>query len=824
MTQSFHPNATREHSDRVASRLRRTAEMILVTITGLSPLLFIPTPYLAIGAGKFLIMLAGLALALFFYGLSVLRTGALSFRLSAVQIGLWVVAMSSVIAAIMSGDYKDALFGDGFEIYTAAFVSLLALLATVIGMLKDSKSSVIRLYALLIFSALALSVYHVIRVLFGPETLSLGLFESSTTSPLGSWNGLAIFYGLTILLSLTALQQLPLTRIGRGIIVVVAMIALGMLTLINFSPIWYILAGVSILVLLYSLVRNRWSVNVDEHQSNEDGSFSSIIVASLIALVSIIFMVGGNQIGTMISTKAGVQFVEVRPSLVATMDLSQQVFADSPFFGAGSNRFADVWRLHKDPSINQTVFWNTNFDTGYSYLITSIIGSGLLGVAAWLFFLGALLWTGVRFLLRAGMDDRFWYFTGLSALISSVYLWAMSVIYVPPASVLFLAAITTGVFMVAHNRLLGGREREISIARRRADGFALIVVVIVFITASAGALYITGKQAAGVYVFNQANANVNAGDQLASLEAGIARSFELAPNDVFARQLAFYQWLQMRSLLSAQNPSDDEKKLFQDSATKGINAARLSIDLDSTDPRNHQLLGQIYGILTVVGVDGAGERAAEAYATARSLDPHNPVIRLLEAELALSRKDTATARTAAEDAVRIRPSYTEALYFLAELDIADGNVEQAAARAADVVQLEPQNPARRYQLGILLASLKRLDQAVAAFEAAVKLDPQYANARYFLALGYAEQGKKDQALEQLAVVRSLNESNKTVDEVIQKIEKGEPVSITGEPTVAEREADGENVTASDLENDLVTSPNPVSKEETKEETKPTDSE
>lgn len=817
MQQSFHPATTRESHDRLALRLRHTAELILVMVAGLSPLLFIPTPYISIGAGKVLILLAGLVLALFFFGLSVLRTGALSFRFSAVQIGLWVLAAVTISSAIFSGDYQDSLFGDGFEIQTAIFVTILALLATVIGILKDSKASIIRLYALLIFSALLLSVFHIIRIFFGADTLSFGLFPSATASPLGSWNGLAIFYGLTVLLSLTALQQLPLTAIGRGVIVVVSVVALGMLTLINFSAIWYVLAAVSILLLLYSLVRNRWSVNHDGGKHDDDGSFFSIIVATLVALIAIIFIVGGDRLGTAISNAAGVQFVEVRPSLLATIDLGQQVFADSPFFGAGPNRFADVWRLHKDQSINQTIFWNTNFDTGYSYLATSIIGSGLAGAIAWLFFLGTLLWSGVRFLLKASFADRFWYFTGLSALIASVYLWGISVIYVPPPSILFVAAITTGVFMVAHNRLLVGKERQISIARRRADGFALIVIVIVAITASAGTLYTIGKQASGVYAFNHVNATVSEGDRLANLETGIAGAFEITRNDVFARQLAFYQWLQMRSLLGTAEPTTEQQQAFQDAATKGITAARLAIDLDPTEPANHQLLGQIYGILTVVGVDGAGERAAESYATARSLDPYNPILRLLEAELALSRKDGAGARAAAEEAVKLRPIYTEAMYFLAELDIADGNVEQAAKRAADVVQLEPQNPARRYQLGILLASLQKLDAAVASFEAAVTLDPQYANARYFLALGYAEQGKTDQALKELEVVRGLNESNQSVSEVIDRIKKGEPVSITGQNTVAEREADGENVTASDLENDLVTSPNPVVDKEKKTE-------
>jgi tetratricopeptide (TPR) repeat protein len=215
--------------------------------------------------------------------------------------------------------------------------------------------------------------------------------------------------------------------------------------------------------------------------------------------------------------------------------------------------------------------------------------------------------------------------------------------------------------------------------------------------------------------------------------------------------------------------------------------------------------------LAVAGVEGAKERASETFQIAKQYDPSSPVAHLMEAELAIQLDDKAAAREAAERAVVLRNGYTEALFLLAQLDIAEGNTERAIAIVKAITQLEPENPARRYQLGILLASFNQLDDAIVSFEEAVNLDPQYANARYLLALGYAEKGMVDEAIEQLTIVRGLSEGNEMVDELISQLQTTGSIntSLTNQSPVSERSAEDGGVVETDLENDLVTSSNPV---------------
>lgn len=804
----LHPGSSASASDQLAERLRGAARSLLVLVCGLFPILFIPSAYMPLSSGKTMILAAAVALAVLLYVLSVLREGSLSIRLPLPILGLWLIAAATAVSAALSGDLRDAFFGDGLDSYTVAFTVLLAATATAMGIFGRSQSSVMRLYIVLIGSGLVLSLFHVARLLFGPEALSFGLWNSATVSPIGSWNGLAIFYGLVVLLSLLALQQLPITRVGRYIVIGVIALSLLMLSVINFSTVWWVLAFVAGSIMIYHLAKNLWSAG--DRRSDSD-PWHSLVAALMVILFSLVFIIGGARLSGAITDRLGVGFIEVRPSAAATMNIGRDVYRQDLLLGSGPNRFADVWRLHKDPAINQTIFWNARFDSGYSYVATAVIGTGLIGLLAWSFFLLAFAWSGLRFVLRSSNLDRFWHFIGISSLAASIYFWCVSLLYVPPPSVLLLAAITTGIFMVAYARTSPGKALALSVEKNRGYGFILIVLAVLVVTGSGYGLYAASRQVTGTYAFNKVVANASEGSALVDIEAGIASAFELSRNDAFAHGAAFYRWSEMRSLLSVPEPGPDEQQAFQNAAARAIQAAQLAVALDPTDPYNHQILGQVFALLAFVGVEGASDRALEAYREMRRYDPHSPVSHLLEADLALQSGDAEAARSAAEEAVRLRPNHTEALFLLAQLDINDGNVDRALVIVNGLAQLEPQNPARRYQLGILLASAERLDEAVSAFEQAVALDPQYANARYFLALGYAEQGRVDAAIEQLTIVRSLNESNAVVDDLIDQLRTQGSISanITEQDPVPERSAESGNVTDRDLESGLVTSSNPV---------------
>lgn len=813
-------------NDTIARTLSQIAEGVLVVIFGLLPILFVPLAVAPYAYSKVLFVVAAVAAALVFFALATLRSGELRLSMPIGLMALWGVALVSVIAAVFSGDLTDALIGDAFSVHSAAFVVLLALAASSVQILKHSKTNVIRLYTLFTVSALILGVFHAARLLGGPDVLSFGMFTSPVASLVGSWNDLALFFGLAILLALVAVEQLPLTKWGRIVLVLVTALALLMLAVVNFFAVWLVLATVSLVMLMYSLTKHRFkqaSLGVEKHTD----SLTSIALSAAVFVASVLFIVGGSALGGWISNVSNISYVEVRPSFSATLDITGAVYQDNAFVGIGPNKFVDAWRLYKDPAINQTVFWDTNFDAGNGYVTTAWITTGIFGLIAWVAFLALLLWSGFRMLFGNQHTDRFWYFIGTSSFVAALYLWGMSIIYVPTVTTLILAAVCTGVMFAAYSNIVPQRMLTLSMLQHKRVGFVLVMLAVVIIVGAVSTLYFTGRHYTALYAFNQARASIASGASIDAMERAVVNAYALSGNDRFAREIAEYQLRRLTSLAAVAEPTEAQQQQFQEAAVNGVNAAQLATDADPTEPRNWRTLGQIYSLLGMTGVEGSFDLAIAAYNEGEKYNPTSPVYPLLRAQVESRRGNLEAARSEAEAAVAKKRDLTEAIFFLSQIDIAEGNLTQAIARTQAIATLEPQNAARYYQLGILHSADNNLDQAVQAFRGAVAIDPDYANARYLLALGLAEQGDPEAAIAELQYVLELNPGNEQVLAVIEALQEGAIVPAVSD-TVSERTAvaaDGDSVTTTeDPDTSLISPVNtvPDSSTDAEAETAPTE--
>ena len=773
--------------DKIELSLRSFAQNSVMVVFGLLPLFFIPVAFAPFGYTKTLLVIVGVLVSLIFFSLSVLRSGRLAVQMPWALVAFWGVAILSVVAALLSGDTLDSFVGDTLGVHTALFTLLLAGVVSIAALVGQTKTTIMRMYILLTASAVVLGLFHILRLVFGADALSLGVFTGATSTPLGGWNDLGLFFGLSILLSLVALEQLPLTKPGKLLFSAVIGFSLLMLMVVNFFAIWLVLGLVSLVVLMYTLTKDRFSEGTMQMATEEPSiSMQSIIISTIVFVISLIFIIGGSAVGGMVSDAVGVSYVEVRPSFEATTGIAREVYKENAFVGVGPNKFVDAWRMYKDASINQTIFWATDFASGSGYITTQFVTGGIFVTIAWLAFFGLFLAAGFRMLFRAVHTDRFWYFIGTSAFVAAVYLWGMSFFYNPSVVILLLAAMFTSTTFAAYGALLPVRTRTFSISSNKRAGFVLVGVVMVIIIASASALYYTGRHYASVYAFSGAISGLGGEQTLEEVEQKIAEAYAASPNDLYARQLANYQLAKMNTLLSLAEPTPEQQQEFQSSAANGVNAAQLAVDADPTDPQNWSTLGAIYSILAAAGVEGASDRAKEAFASARTYDPTNPSYALLEAQLASRTGDLEGARASAISAAQLKSNYTDALFFLTQLDIAEGNVEDAIATTRAIISLEPNNPGRYYQLGVLESSAGNTDNAIAAFTQAVRLDTNYANARYFLALAHLQKGENEPALEQLRVVLQLNPGNEQVSGLMDQIEGGATFETAPAPAETEQ--------------------------------------
>lgn len=807
-------------TDAIETVLRSTAQNILTGVFGLLPLFFIPIAYAPFEYTKSLFVVFGVLLATIFFSLSILRSGRVSCIGGSALLAFWSVALVAVVAALLSGDMYDALLGDTFSVHSALFILLLVFTASLIALFGQNKLFIMRTYIALAASAVVLGAFHLIRAILGADTLTLGVFGANTSSPLGSWNDLALFFGLIILLSIVTLEQLPLTRSGRLLFSVVIGVSLAVLAMVNFFAVWLILALVSLMVLMYALTKDRLLARGRSFAEKPGVAVSSVMVSAAVFIVSLIFVVGGSVVGGAVSQVTGISYIEVRPSVSATIDIARDVYRDNAFVGIGPNRFSDAWRLYKDRSLNETIFWATDFTGGSGYIPTQFVTTGILGVLGWIAFFTLFLLTGFRMLFKTVLADRFWYFIGTSSFVAATYLWVMACVYTPGVTTLLLTALFTGVTFAAAAVLMKDRVYTWAIDDNRRAGFALVGLVMVMIILAVSSLYYIGRHYAAVYTVSGAVSGLDGSATLEAVEQKIVSAFGMVASDQFARQIAFYQLSKMNALIGETSPTAEEQQQFQLAAANGINAANQAIAIDTSDPLNQSALGGIYSLLAAAGVEGAADRARDAYSKARALDPQNPSYALLEAQLLARAGDRDGARGKIAEAISLKSNYTDALFFLSQLDVAEGNVDDAIVTTQAIISLEPNNPARLYQLGVLLSSDKQRDAAIAAFERAVVLDPNYANARYFLALGYIEVGNTSGALAQLEAIDALNPGNQQIQNLLGELRAGRTpqlqTSATGTPDpVVDANSgvtsDGDTVTTSEApDTSLIAPVNPVS--------------
>lgn len=771
--------------DSVVQKLQNVAQHILVIIFGLLPVYFVPLATAPLIYSKVFLVVVAVFVSFILFAVSVLRTGNLRVHVPWSLLVFWLVAAVTMVSAIFSGDLRDAIMGGEFGVHTAGFIMFLALTATVWMLVGNNKAAIMRLYLLLALSSFILAIFHLLRLSIDPALLSFGVFgNNAVSSPIGAWNNLAIFFGLTVILALVALEQLKLTVIGRSFFGVVTIAALVMLAIINFVAVWFVLALVSLVILVYSLTKGKFGNTTKDVAVARTVSGISVGISLVTLLVSIVFIIGGSVLGNVISGMTNVSYIEVRPSLQATTDVLKDVYAENAILGIGPNRFEDAWRLYKDPLINNTVFWSTNFQSGIGYIPTLFITTGVVGGAVWLAFLVLFIVMGVRLLVKASNIDTVWYFIATSSFVAAVYLWGVSLFYVPGPVLLLLAAMCTGLVFASRAALLPGTVKQYRLISNPRSGFVVVTVVILMIVGSVAGMYSIGQHYASVYVFNQSLQAIAAGESIEVVEEKTARAYTLSPDDNYARRIADYERVKLLGIISTGGGTEELQTQFQNAFTNGVSVARTAVEIDQEDPNNWGALGALYAAVVPLNIDDSMyEEALNALTKAQELDPYNPGRLLTLAQLEFFRGNTERVRALVEEAIRLKPNYSDAVYFLAQLEIAEGNVTAAINSTRAAASLDPQNQVRQFQLGVLELSNDNPEAAELALQRAIQIDPNYANARYFLALTYDRLGRPNDSRVQLERVLELNPGNESVTNLLGKLDRGEPIIEVAAPPI-----------------------------------------
>lgn len=790
--------------DKVGKMLIKAAQYIVVILAFLTPLLFVPGLNGMLGFGKTFFALSLSLLIVTILSLSVLRFKRTKTVLPLPLLFFYIIVGVAAISAFLSGDVRDAVRGSLIEPQTVTFLAVMALLMTVTLVLQSSKR--MTLFTMMAFAASAgvLFVYNAIRFIFGP-VLDLGTFTATTSSPIGGLNDLAVYAGIIVVVCLITMLQLPLKRWMTLVLALLVFLALTVLAVANFFTLWLIVGFFALLFLIYALSRDTL-FNDDVAGETPKVSLAVILVTLMVCICSVLFVVAGDYVGSRVNAITGVSYIEVRPSLEATADVLRSVYQEDILLGTGPNRFGDAWRLYKDRAINETTFWNIDFNAGYGLVPTLFVTLGLLGGLAIVAFHLSYLYLGYRTLLRNDSQDPFWYYIATTSFATVIILWGISYMYVPGAGVLLVTAIFTGLSFVSYGALVYHAPKSIQLASSRRRGLFLMGIAVVVIVLSVTVLFAVARQFSAQVMF----ANATGSDTIAAFETSVQNAYNSYPDDRFLLALGQIKTSQLQALLGESEPDESDQTRFASLAQQSIALANEAVFRDPSSPAGFRALAEVYAILNTAGVAGASESVLANIDEAENRDPLNPSYSLSRGFIAAQAGDYEAAKDEIAQAVALKNNYTAAFFLLSQVAVQEGNVEQAIAATEQVVLFEPSNPVRYYQLGLLLAANEQFDDAVESYQQALEIDPGYANARYMLALAYASQGDREAALIELRQVQETNSENENLNAIILELETGGTIindSLNFETPVDEAsniETEGDVVTADELpETDLI---------------------
>jgi len=783
-------------TDNIARVLSVSSCLCLVIGIGLLPVLILPVLNTPIFYGKIYVSTIFVSLALIFAALSVLRAGTLFVPYSLTLVGALLVGIVAIVSAALSGDVTDSLRTFSGTLYTAATITLGVFTLLVVTSVGQHSRCVRWLLGALGISSSLLIVWHTAR-LISKHDLSFGLFPDQTSSIFGSWTDVAIMSAGVIIALLFAVSQSLLRHWLRWCAVAILLAALFVLAVINNTVLWGMLGVVSLSIMVMAITRRQMHTTPSFIETSDTNNVWLLLFAGLVFLTTLTVFLGGDSLHRALTNLTNSSFVEVRPSVNTSLDIIRSVWSDNAVTGVGPAKYADAWRIHKPTEINETIFWNTDFTTGYNFFLTQAVEVGVLGLLMWFLFLGALVVSGTRtFICSTSTLKSTQYKLALLSFVLAVFLWSTFFIGNPGVPVFMLATALTGLYIGTSFTIRPRSAYSISLIQNPKISFVIVASLVVIVILVMWFLQQMTEQIMATTKLNAALSQPTDADPTVVSQL-LAEAFTLHRTDTIARTDAVLQLNTMRRLLGVAEPTVEEQQAFQRAVRGAIDSSMIAASLDQTDPENWYVQAQIYTVLTQAEVEGALERAKVALDQAEKFDPHNPRVPFARAELAVLEQDTNAAREQLTAAIQKKSNYTPALYLLAQLEIAEGNVTEAITITESIIDLEPNNPARWYQLGVLYNAGQEPARALQALNQAIALDEKFANAFYVRALLLAESGRVSEAEADLARVLELNPDNETVQTQLSALRDGTFASTTNPNDIEQVVADSDVV--SDIE-------------------------
>ena len=748
--------------------LQSIGSSILTILFFLLPIFFIPFVGISSDIAKMLLLQISVVVVLLIWLVSSLKNGTIAIPKSTILYTAFIIPLVMIISAFFSGATSVSMLGLGGETGTAlAFTTFFILMFLGTIFFQEAKN-IFYLYTLIAVSSLIFALIEFSRFIFGPSVFSFGYLTNNTANLLGRWNDMSLFFGFIAILSLTTLQLLKSHSFVRIMTYITLISSLVILAVTNFSLSWILVGVFSLVILVYSLMYKNNSAT-GEYKPKSPFPVRPLAVI----IISVVFLLPGGAISNFLSNNLGISNVEVRPSWSATFDVVINSIKQDPVFGAGPNRFTNAWLQFKPLGINNTQFWNTDFNYGIGAIPSSPASLGILGTLAWLAFLLSFIYIGGKSLLITREDVLVKYMV-TSSFLTALYFWTAAFFYVPNVVNMSLAFLLTGVFVALLIKEGNIKIWRISTQSSPRVGFISVLVLVVLIISSFVGEYFFIQRFSSVVTFGKGLVELNKGN-VSNADAKVSNAIGKYKYDFYYRVLSDIKVAQMRAVISNSNKEKSKEKLrsqFQTLLGSAIGNARAAVGFDKSNYLNWIALGRVYESVEPLKISGAYKNADSAYKEALKLNPRGPAMYIILARAEIAHKDVDKAKEYIAKALELKNNYTEAIFLLSQIEAQAGNIKEAITQTERASLIAPNDIGVFFQLGFLRYSNKDYKGAVPALERAVKLNRVYSNAKYFLGLSYYKVGRNKDAIAQFKDVLTLNPDNKEVKAILKNLKAG----------------------------------------------------
>jgi tetratricopeptide (TPR) repeat protein len=769
-----------------SSKLERTAFGIFLTSVILTPFVFVPLPFLAFDAIKTIVIALGALIALILYGVIAFKERTITLPPKSVIWGVALVALSLISSSIASGHFTKSFFGQGFELNTTSFLLTLfaAALVTFISVQRKPERATV-LSIGITASFIVLFVFHVLRLIFGAQFMSLGVLSNLTSTLGGSWYDLGIYAVVIVFIALSAITFLPLSKRIKGLYWVLFGSGIISAFVVNNNTVW----------IATSIVMFGLACYVTWLRPRPAGSTVPSFLRRLAWVPVLTFLIAGfitlqgPSFASPVVDKLGTSYGLLSLPWEYSLDITAQTIKTNPLLGAGPNLFSEEYVAHKPIAINYSEAWNTEFNYAFGLFASFVVTQGLLGILAWIILL-VVCGTLLSLILKRLPQNPQARFGIVSSASSAVFLWIMCTLSVPSIFLVALAAITTAVALA-----LGVSEMSITSLKLSPrmgtfgyTGLKYASLVCIIIAVLWSISYIRGTAALAYFASGVTALTDRTNPDPTSADLYFSRANMLRKSDVYLQAMAEANLLTANRLIATASPnaSASTTEVINKQIVAAVEAARKyaenAITFDSENYYNYVSMARVSIVASKLGVTGGYESVVNSYKKAIELNPLNPTLYSSLGQFEISQNKLDDALNTLGDGFRIKNDYLDIVYLMSQIYTAQGNLRDAIAATQFAIRVNSTSPILHFQLGLLQYNGKEYSSSIESFENAVKIQPEYANARYFLGLAQARVGKTAEAISQFEILKTTNPDNEEVAAILANLIAGKGPFV--EPAVS----------------------------------------